>query len=90
MPEIEVSCKVRDIPEEIKTDLSHMEGETLTVGQLKMPAGVTAASDLGSAVIRIEFMKEEAAAAEAAAPAAAAAPEVLTAKKEEGADAAKK
>ena len=53
-------------------------------------AGVTVASDLGAAVIRIEFMKEEAAAAEAAAPAAGAAPEVLTAKKEEGADAAKK
>lgn len=90
MPEIEVSCKVRDIPEEIKTDLSHMEGETLTVGQLKLPAGVTAAGDAGAAVIRIEYMKEEAAAAEAAAPAAGAAPEVLTAKKEEGADAAKK
>lgn len=89
MPEIEVTCKVRDIPEEIKTDLSHMEGEMLTVGQLKMPAGVTAASDANAAVIRVQYMKEEAAAGEAAAPAAGAAPEVLTAKKEEGADAKK-
>ncbi|MFM7798068.1 MAG: 50S ribosomal protein L25, partial [Planctomycetota bacterium] len=89
MPEIEVTCKVRDIPEEIKTDLSHMAGETLTVAQLKMPAGVTAASDANAAVIRVQFMKEEAAAGEAAAPAAGAAPEVLTAKKEEGADAKK-
>ncbi|MFM8640358.1 MAG: 50S ribosomal protein L25 [Planctomycetota bacterium] len=89
MPEIEVTCKVRDIPEEIKTDLSHMAGEMLTVAQLKMPAGVTAASDANAAVIRVQFMKEEAAAGEAAAPAAGAAPEVLTAKKEEGADAKK-
>ena len=40
-------------------------------------------------VCRIEVMKEEEAAAEAAAPEAKAAPEVLTAKKEEGAEASK-
>ena len=90
MPEIEVSCKVRDIPEEIKVDLSHMAGDTLTVGQLKLPAGVTAASESGAFVLRVQIVKEEVAATpEAAAPAAAAAPEVLTAKKEEGADAKK-
>ena len=83
MPEIEVSCKVRDIPEEIKIDLSAMQGETLSVSHLKLPAGVTAASDANAAVIRVQFMKE-AAEGEAAAPAAAAAPEVTTAKKEEG------
>jgi large subunit ribosomal protein L25 len=83
MPEIEVSCKVRDIPEEIKIDLSAMQGEILSVSQLRLPAGVTAASDANAAVIRVQFMKDEAE-GEAAAPAAAAAPEVTTAKKEEG------
>ena len=89
MPDLEVSCKVRDIPEEIKTDLSQLPGEALTVGMLKLPAGVTAVAGKDETILRVQIMKEEAAAAEAAAPAAAAAPEVLTAKKEEGADAKK-
>lgn len=88
MPEIEVSCKVRDIPEEIKIDLSHM-GDALTVAELKLPAGIAAASDPQAIVCRIEMVMEEAA-AEAASPEAKAAPEVLTAKKEEGAEAASK
>jgi len=85
MPQIEVSCKVRDIPEEIKIDLSHM-GETLTVGQLKLPAGITAVSDADAAVIRVQIVKEEAAAVGEAATvdAKTGTPEVLTAKKEEG------
>jgi large subunit ribosomal protein L25 len=87
MPEIEVSCKVRDIPEEIKIDLSHM-GDALTVAELKLPAGIAAASDPQAIVCRIEMVMEEAA-AEAATPEAKAAPEVLTAKKEEGAEASK-
>jgi large subunit ribosomal protein L25 len=84
MPDIELSCKVRDIPEEIKTDLSQLAGEALTVGMLKLPAGVTPVAGKEETILRIQIMKEEAAAGEAAAPAAGAAPEVLTAKKEEG------
>jgi len=84
MPDIELSCKVRDIPEEIKTDLSQLAGESLTVGMLKLPAGVTPVAGKEETILRIQIMKEEAAAGEAAAPAAGAAPEVLTAKKEEG------
>ena len=84
MPDIELSCKVRDIPEEIKTDLSHLAGEALTVGMLKLPAGVTPVAGKEETILRIQIMKEEAAAGEAAAPAAGAEPEVLTAKKEEG------
>lgn len=85
MPQIEVSCKVRDIPEEIKIDLSQM-GETLTVGQLKLPAGITAVSDADAAVIRVQIVKEEAAAVgeAAAVDAKTGTPEVLTAKKDEG------
>ena len=85
MPQIEVSCKVRDIPEEIKIDLSQM-GETLTVGQLKLPAGITAVSDADAAVIRVQIVKEEAAAVgeAAAVDSKTGTPEVPTAKKEEG------
>jgi hypothetical protein len=79
---------VRDIPEEIKIDLSHM-GDALTVAELKLPAGIAAASDPEAIVCRIEMVMEEEAAAEAATPDAKAAPEVLTAKKEEGAEASK-
>jgi large subunit ribosomal protein L25 len=83
MAEIEVSCKVRDIPEDLRFDLSSM-GETLTVADLKLPAGINAASDPHAIVCRIEQVKEEAASAEAATPEGKAAPEVTTAKKEEG------
>ncbi|MFO0962866.1 MAG: 50S ribosomal protein L25 [Phycisphaerales bacterium] len=91
MAEIEISCKVRAIPEEIKVDLSTM-GETLTVAQIKLPAGVAAVSDPDHIVCRVEVVKEEAA-AEATPAEGKAEPEVLTAKKEEAApaaDAAKK
>jgi large subunit ribosomal protein L25 len=87
--ELEVSCKVRDIPEEIRIDLTHMKGELLTVGEFKLPAGLTAVTDSHSALARVIIVQEEVA-AEAAAPTAAAEPEVLTAKKDkaEGAEGA--
>lgn len=82
MPQIDVRCKVRDIPEEIKVDLSQM-GEMLTVGGLKLAAGLEAADPADSVICRIEVMKEEEVAAEAAPVEGKAEPEVLTAKKEE-------
>jgi large subunit ribosomal protein L25 len=85
MPEIEVRCKVRDIPEEIKVDLSSM-GDVLTVGDLKLAANLEAASDPEAIVCRIQVMKEEEVAAEAATAEGKAEPEVLTAKKEDAAD----
>ncbi len=85
MPEIEVRCKVRDIPEEIKVDLSQM-GDVLTVGDLKLAANLEAASDPEAIVCRIQVMKEEEVVAEAATAEGKAEPEVLTAKKEDAAD----
>jgi large subunit ribosomal protein L25 len=82
MPQIDVRCKVRDIPEEIKVDLSHM-GETLAVRDLRLPAGLEAADPADAVVCRIEVMKEVETAAEAAPVEGKAEPEVLTAKKEE-------
>lgn len=93
LPQVDIRCKVRDIPEEIKVDLSHM-GETFTVGDLKLAAGLESADPKETVICRVEMVKEEEVAAEAAATEGKAEPEVLTAKKEEapaeGADKAKK
>jgi len=57
---------------------------------LKVKTGATPPALRPDELAELEAHRARLAAAEAAAPAAAAAPEVLTAKKEEGADAAKK
>ena len=85
--QLEVECKVRDIPEGIRIDMTQMEGDVMTVAQVKLPAGVTAVTDPHFAVVRVVTVAEEAA-GEAAATTAAAEPEVLTAKKEAGAEGA--
>ena len=86
--ELEVNCKVRDIPEEIRIDLTNMKGDLLTVGEYKLPAGITAVTDSHSAYARVIIVQEELA-AEATAPTGVAEPEVLTAKKDkEGAEGA--
>jgi large subunit ribosomal protein L25 len=72
LADIKISCKVRDIPEHIRVDLTTMTGETFTCGDLKLPAGVALATDSHAVIVRVQTVKEEAA-AEAAAPAAAAA-----------------
>jgi large subunit ribosomal protein L25 len=83
--QLEVECKVRDIPEGIRIDMSQMEGDVMTVAQVKLPAGVIAVTDPHYAVARVVTIAEEAE-GEAAATTAAAEPEVLTAKKEAGAE----
>ena len=85
--QLEVECKVRDIPEGIRIDMSQMEGDVMTVAQVKLPAGVTAVTDPHYAVVRVVTVAEEAE-GEAAATTAGAEPEVLTAKKEAGAEGA--
>ena len=85
--QLEVECKVRDIPEGIRIDMTQMEGDVMTVSQVKMPAGVKAVTDPHYAVVRVVTVTEEAE-GEAAATTAAAEPEVLTAKKEAGAEGA--
>jgi large subunit ribosomal protein L25 len=83
--QLEVECKVRDIPEGIRIDMTQMEGDIMTVAQVKLPEGVTAVTDPHYAVARVVTVVEEAA-GEAAATTAGAEPEVLTAKKEAGAE----
>jgi large subunit ribosomal protein L25 len=81
--QLEVRCKVRDIPEDIRIDLSMvMKGMILTIGEIKLPAGVTSVPPADTVICRIQTVLEEAA-GEAVAAEAAVAPEVITAKKDE-------
>ena len=89
MAELAINCKVRDIPESVRADLSAMQGEMLSAADLKLPAGITLAIDPHAPVARVITIAEEAA-GEAAAPAAAEAAPAADAKKEGGeGDAAK-
>lgn len=71
--ELEVSTTPRSIPDEIVIDISDMDMDsTITIGELDLPAGVTATGDPEWAVVTVLTMRtpvldeEEAAAAEAA------------------------
>lgn len=79
--EVEVRCKVRDIPEEIRVDLEKMVGEAFTVADLAMPTGCSPITAKDALVAHLEFVTE-AAEGEAAASPSGASPEVLTARKE--------
>jgi large subunit ribosomal protein L25 len=86
LAQIEVRCKVRDIPEDIRIDLSiAMTGTLLTVGDLRLPAGVTAVDDADTVVCRVQTVADEGA-GEAAAVEAGSTPEVITTKKDEKAE----
>jgi large subunit ribosomal protein L25 len=86
MTQLEVICKVSEIPDEIKVDISKME-EVFTVGELQLPPGVRTKVNPNQLVAQITQVLEEVAATEAAEPGATAEPEVITEKKaEEGAE----
>lgn len=58
--ELEVKCRVNEIPDEIKVDLNTMGEETLlTVGQITLPPGITAVDDPSTPVTHISFIKQE-------------------------------
>jgi len=80
--DIQVSCKVRDIPEHIRIDLTTMHADTFTAGNLKLPAGVVIAGDPHAVIVRVQIVKEEAS-GEAATPAAAAAAAAPAAEKKD-------
>jgi large subunit ribosomal protein L25 len=79
--ELEIECKVRDIPEEIRVDLGGVTADVYTVSEFKLPAGLKAVTDPHAALSRVVTVAEEVE-GEAAAPTAGAEPEVLTAKKD--------
>ena len=75
--EIEISTTPRNIPDEIVVDISDMDMDTtITIGDLPMPAGVTAIGEpewvvITALMMRTPLLDEEDAAAEAAAAEAA-------------------
>jgi large subunit ribosomal protein L25 len=85
LTDLEVICRVNEIPEEIKVDLSLMgEGMLLTVGDVVLPPGVRANVPPDTPVAHVSFVKraEEIVGEEAEVPAPAE-PEVITEAKAE-------
>lgn len=56
--EIEIRCKVRDIPSSIMANISEME-EVLTIGELDLPSGVEVLLDPEKHICHIAFQAEE-------------------------------
>ncbi|HJO15569.1 MAG TPA: 50S ribosomal protein L25 [Phycisphaerales bacterium] len=56
--EIEIRCKVRDIPSSITANISEME-EVLTIGELVLPSGVEVLLDPEKHICHIAFQAEE-------------------------------
>lgn len=91
LAQLEVRCKVRDIPEEIRVDLSlAMHGMTFSIGEIKLPQGVNTVLPADHIICRIQTIQESAATGEAATAEAAATPEVIKEKKDEKAGDEKK
>ena len=91
MTELPVICRVKDIPGEIKVDLSKME-DIFTVGEIQMPPGVRTKLPAHHIAAQVSFIAEEVVATPEAADVAAAGaaePEVITEKKAEEKAAAK-
>ena len=85
--ELELRCKVTDIPDVIRHDVSEMAlNDVIHISDLKLPANVKALQDADLVVAKVEEVQEEVAAP--AAEAEAGEPEVIGKKPEEGAEGA--
>ena len=88
LTELEVRCKVGDIPEEIKVDLSGMEGTSLNAGEIPMPPDVECMTGADQPVMHIGFVhKEEAVGEEVEVEATEGEPEVISDGKTDGEEA---
>lgn len=84
--EIEVEALAVEIPEEIRVDVSGLElGQTITVGDLKLPSGVTTKLDPETIIASISVVEEQKEADPSDAPAE---PKLIGRKTEEGEEAA--
>ena len=91
LAQLEVRCKVRDIPEEVRVDLSLvMHGMTLSLGDVKLPQGVTPSLPTDHIICRIQTVQEVVTTAEATTAEATTQPEVIKEKKDEKAGEEKK
>jgi len=87
MRELRVECLPKDLPSIIEVNVEKLEiGQSIHVGEIAVPAGVTVLDDKGQTVFLVAapITEEELAAMTEAAAAPAGEPEVITAKKEEG------
>jgi large subunit ribosomal protein L25 len=86
--ELELKCKVTDIPDVIRHDVSEMAlNDVLHIKDLKLPPNVSAMQDEDLIVATVKEIQEEAA-TPTAAEEGAAEPEVIGRKAEEGAEGA--
>ncbi|MFO0874791.1 MAG: 50S ribosomal protein L25 [Phycisphaerales bacterium] len=81
--ELPVVCKVRDIPGEIKVDISHM-GDVLLAKEVALPAGVRVDLEASDIIARIELIQEMAEGEAAVVEGTGTQPEVITERKLEG------
>ncbi len=86
MTELEVICKVADIPDEIKVDLTKMVDDVLTVGDIQLPPNVRTAVPVSEIVAQVTTVAEEVEAPEAAEVAGEAQPEVISESKKQEAE----
>ncbi len=87
MRELRVECLPKDLPSIIEVNVEKLEiGQSIHVGEIAVPAGVTVVDDKGQTVFLVAapITEEELAAMTEAAAAPAGEPEVITAKGEEG------
>jgi large subunit ribosomal protein L25 len=82
MTQLDVVCKVSEIPDEIKVDITKMDN-VFTVGEIQLPAGVRTKVSPHQLVAQVTLVLEEVAASPEAAEVTAggAEPEVITEKK---------
>jgi large subunit ribosomal protein L25 len=87
--ELELRCKVTDIPDVIRHDVSEMAlHDVVHISDLKLPPNVKALQDAELVVAKVEEIQEEVAAPAAAEAAEGGEPEVIGKKPEEGAEGA--
>lgn len=89
LTELEVVCRVNEIPEEIRVDLNLMgEATVLTVGEVELPPGLRATANPGTPVSHISFVhkEEEAVGEEVEVTPGEGEPEVITEAKADGAE----
>lgn len=82
--QVSIHCTVRTLPDHLDVDVSNLDmNQQIKASEVKLPQGITLASDPDAIVAAISEVKEEVVVAEAAAvEGAPAQPEVITAKKE--------
>lgn len=84
--ELEIICKVNEIPDEIRVDQSDMVS-VLTVGDIKLPDGVRAAADPDTPIAHISYVQEAPTGEEVEVEVEGAEPELITGERQEGEDA---